>query len=529
MLKSFKGGIIFLLFLITLAGVFFLKLITQNGVGLSPDSVSYIYAARSLLSGKGLIEMTGWNEMIPMVRYAPFYPIQLAAVGVLGFDPLEAARGVNLFLFAANIIWIGYMIWFASCSKGAALWGAAFTATSFVMLEIHSMAWSEPGFILLGFLGSFLLARYLSGSAHFWFLAASALLAGLAFLQKYSGASWVAAGILSLLFCSSRKGIRRMNECLFFGFLGCLPMALWIARNKLVADNPTGLSFHFQPYLGVHVREVLAHLSIWLLPQNVPALIRGLVLLAFLVFLGLIIIVSRFTSHPDSFQADPSKKSFAKNFYTLCGILIFSHIGIYFLTSVFLGRQPIDDRALSPVFVAVVILLSALGTRVWNSSSCFAPIFRQTLRLFFFIVAGMHMGRGFYWGGLAEMRGLGYASREWKNSETLQGIKALSTNTPIFSNGYDVIYIQTGRTSLAIPAKEDTLRATIPEPKDRLNQSYSTEMDKMREMLIGHQGVIVYLNRIQRSYYPTEHEIQEKLHLQTVARFSDGAIYRLNE
>src|SRR5687767_13052410 len=74
---------------------------TRWGVGITPDSIAYIAGARSVLSGDGFA-MPG-AEPAPITHFPPFYSFILAAIGVIGPDPLTVARWLGALVFAANV------------------------------------------------------------------------------------------------------------------------------------------------------------------------------------------------------------------------------------------------------------------------------------------------------------------------------------------------------------------------------------------------------------------------------------------
>ena len=101
---------------VVVAGVSLLFLSTPWGVGIFPDSTSYIAAARSLLRGEGLMAVPEWGRNVPYTQYAPHISILLAGIGILGVDPLIGAKGLHLFLFGTNIFLPGWVIFHATCS-----------------------------------------------------------------------------------------------------------------------------------------------------------------------------------------------------------------------------------------------------------------------------------------------------------------------------------------------------------------------------------------------------------------------------
>jgi len=153
---------------LAIIGVILLLLVTRFGIGTSPDSIIYLRAARNLVQG----------QQLEMTHHAPLYAVVLATIGTATIDPFDVARWLNALLFGANILLVGLMV--ASFAEN--LWLPAVASTviliSLPMLTIHAMAWTEPMFILLGFLGFFLLAAFLERSKLLLLVACAFLFGG---------------------------------------------------------------------------------------------------------------------------------------------------------------------------------------------------------------------------------------------------------------------------------------------------------------------------------------------------------------
>lgn len=95
LLKKISLGILGLLG----AGVI-LFLTNLHGVGLTPDSVSYISTARSLAEGNGFTLYNG----LYYIAQPPLYPILLFVIKITKFiDPLISAGYVNAALFGFTV------------------------------------------------------------------------------------------------------------------------------------------------------------------------------------------------------------------------------------------------------------------------------------------------------------------------------------------------------------------------------------------------------------------------------------------
>jgi len=506
------------LLLTALAGILVLGFVTRPwGMGLSADSSGYIASARSLLKGEGFREIPRWNGTAPMINFPPLESILLGLVGLFGIDPLKGAQVLNLVFFGANIFLTGVLVFHLTRSLWMSLAGSFFVLTSLVTLEVHAMVWSEPPFLFFGFLGLFFLALYLEGRAGYpTFLAAGASMA-FAFLAKYSGVSFVLAALAGILLLEKKSWPQRLVNSFVMGGVSCFPMVMWLVRNRLLAGRPTELSWYFEPYLNLTLRKLLAYPSTWLLPESVPAVIRGGVLMLFLVIWARAIFVAPSTNGGRSFLS------------SLCLLLIASHVILYLFTTVFMGEQPFDNRALSPVFIAAVLSVFEAGRALWKARPA-SFVIRMGLPVFLLALSLSYAVRAIQWGSQVRDEGLGYASREWRNSPVIEGIKKLPSNTPIYTNGLDAVYLLASKPVSSIPAKEDVLKYHVPDSKHRAMKNYPAELERMKNDLQTTDGVVVYLNKIYwRWYYPTEKELEEHVSLQVFEQFNDGTIYRVRK
>src|SRR3954465_6475715 len=95
-------------FIAAIAGFFVIQLYTAySGIGVSPDSIMYTSAARSLVNEGALITFNG----LPLVDFPVFYPTFLACVMfVSGTDPFSAGPVLNGLMFAALIYLCGWIM-----------------------------------------------------------------------------------------------------------------------------------------------------------------------------------------------------------------------------------------------------------------------------------------------------------------------------------------------------------------------------------------------------------------------------------
>jgi len=227
----------YLLYSIALAliGAVIAGLVTSKyGPGVSADAAKYLSIAENLLAGKGFFDHTGR----PLLWWPPLYPLALAGAGWLaGFDIVWAGGYLNIFLFAINIILHGVIICFAFKDKPVfAYLGGLFIVTSDMAIRIHANISSEPLFVTFSLIFLIASVDYLqtrSRRAFWWMIAMSAL----APLQRYLGASLIAAGGCFILYANREKIWQGIRAGFIFGVLSLLPVAAWIIFHNLGQHN----------------------------------------------------------------------------------------------------------------------------------------------------------------------------------------------------------------------------------------------------------------------------------------------------
>lgn len=145
--------------IIILVASFLVETLTPVGVATSPDSLSYIYAAKKIKEGEGVIipemrlEKPGFEA--PMTAWPPFYPIALSIV----ISDKYAEKSVSVFN-AGCLIMLGLLFLYGSSSFNnlkISLMGTLLLLIQSPILTVYTYAWSEVLFLPLIF-GSFIFA-----------------------------------------------------------------------------------------------------------------------------------------------------------------------------------------------------------------------------------------------------------------------------------------------------------------------------------------------------------------------------------
>src|SRR5690349_15031267 len=153
------------LILVALSGMFLIIQATPNGLGLSDDSIAYIAGARSMAAGEGYREAWLASDQ-PVTHFPPVFSSVLAFFGMLGMDPLRAARWVNALLFGLNAALLGILGWRMTTSLTAGVVLAALFVTSGELFSVHAVAMSEPLFIFLSLLAFWMFDLYFERHHH---------------------------------------------------------------------------------------------------------------------------------------------------------------------------------------------------------------------------------------------------------------------------------------------------------------------------------------------------------------------------
>ena len=233
------------------------------GVGLSADAVNYISVARSLLAGDGFTEYAG----TPYHYWPPLYPLLLAAASLGIFDPLLAAGPLNAALFGLTVFVVGIYLRRRLASRLLTLWCCLAVALAAPLLNVAQFAWSEMPFILLATLALLSVARLLGRDGGNAALLWAGVFTALACLTRYVGVTLVLA-IVPLL--ALQRGVAlpaKARRIVIYTLLALTPLGLWILRNQLLFDSPTGPRDNYVSVtVAQQITSVLTTVVEWWLP-----------------------------------------------------------------------------------------------------------------------------------------------------------------------------------------------------------------------------------------------------------------------
>jgi hypothetical protein len=483
---------------------------TPGGAGVSADSTIYIAGAKSLLSGQGF--SLGGR---PITHFPPLYPLLLAATGLVEADLVRAARLLNAVLFGTNAALVALAVYWAA---GRSLFVATYAASGFLLsapiLDLHAWAWSEPLFIALGLSSIVLLSMYAMTPTVPLFMA-SALVLGLALATRYAGVAFLpAAGIILLLVGRGKPAGRSWGAAILWLGAACAPLGIVLMRNTVIGGSAANRGLAFHPVSGPHL-EALVDVSVleFVAPVSVPAWGRRTVfaLLVALAVGGLGILLRP--------GVDKSRgRSLGVVLSVSCVLFSVAYV-LFLLASIsFLdAATPIDTRLLSPV---LVFMIAGSFSAAWHVSR---TVQKPLIWWCFLVAAGLSMSAKAPEAIRSAVRihdhGLGYTSREWRDSELTAFVKQVREDVTVYSNGTDVLRFLTGRESRWIPAK--SLPGTL-----RANSRYLEQIGFLCGDVREHGALLIYFHRITwRWYLPSEAELASSCDLPVRQRYPDGTVY----
>lgn len=526
-LNLHKITIVSISFLSFLGGII-VYISTQWGIGVSPDSVTYIDGARSLVAGYGF-SMLGNNvlQTQPITHYPPFYSILLAIGGIFGLDPLVSAKFWNAVFFGGTIFLSGILL-LSLCQniKPIGYWisliGSFLILTSVTMVEIHVMAWTEPLYIFLSLAVFILVAKYLSERKWF-FLFGAAVFTSLAILTRFVGVSIVMAGAFGILLFGRFTFVKKAMAILVYGLISMGLISFWVIRNQGATGTGTNREIIFHAFSSTHIWEARDTLASWLLvPQTAPYFFRHI---PFLLIAIATIVIFIYFGFKVGFKAEISRIMTGLFKIPIILKLFLLYIPCYLLiliiSNTFLDTYtPLDGRILSPIYIPLLVLvLYAIAHLFKAFSSNYSFKFAIIVVGLLFATVYLYRSSVLIYNNYES--GLGFNSQEWHYSETIAELNKLPQQIAIYSNVPEAIYIHTGRPAKKIPKEIKSINQLI-------NKDFEAEWSSMQSNIDTGEGVVVYFDVPWRSLPQTEEELVELLHLRLLEQTSDGKIFMTN-
>ncbi len=485
---------------------------TAFGVGLSPDSVAYVGAARNLADGRGYTLPYGGLADGPLRQFPPLYSALLAGAGAAAGDPLVAARWVQALLFACNILLVARAVASMSPAPRWLPWlSAAFFTLGGGMLELHSMAWSEGLFLALTLLSFLALAA--AASRRTWAaLLAAGLLAGAACMARFAGVAVVAAGSLALLLLWRASLLRRLGAAALYAVLGVAPLALWLASDLLRGGQATGRQVAVHLFSVDHARSALTTVAAWL---GMPPEASGIMKLAAVLLLavaGAGIWWQRRSQTADTFAAPPIPPLAKLLALFVAVYALFLVVSISFVDA----NTPLDNRILAPIYAAGVALAGYAFGDYWRRAAGRSGIRRGMLAGALLLLAIHVLPAAMFVQG-AHASGLGFSARDARLAALESAVRELPDQMLIFSNSPEAVYIGAGRRAQALPKKFLAMQQNA-------NPDYTAALRQITDAVADGEAAVVLFERVSSRNLPAASDL-EAAGIAPILKTPGGALY----
>jgi hypothetical protein len=425
---------------------------TTNGPWGGSDPVAYISSAYSLLNGKGLGYYEASTRFTFLTWYPPFYPVMLSAIGLTGMNLVAAARWLNVLSFAASIFIAGWIFLRFSRIPALGVIASALMLSFPYMLEMFSSSYSEPLFILLYLLSGLCLLIYLRKEKTV-LLAISALVLGLVPITRYAGIAMLASGILGFFFFTSGKIWPRIKKTSLFALIASLPTILWFIWVYLITNhsvggrtlpgdssNSTAMFQSFRLTFTEIFWKWIPFQNMTIPPQYRVRLVSMSIGLIIVIALSILVQLQvRENANPGDKKSDP----LVLVYFGVSSLAFVTFLAIAYLfiqTSIAL-----DNRMFLPLFVGLVMGL--LGTFATWQTAWFSDR-RRLLQVLPWLVGILCV-----YSYLPQMQQIANDDRHsitmtsyyWSHSTVIQAVRALPANTPVISNGWELLMLWTQR------------------------------------------------------------------------------------
>ncbi len=468
----------------------------HGGIGVSPDSVNYLSAARNLFHGQGLIQYDGE----PMVDFPFFYPAFLSLVNWISrVDPMVFAPVLNAGLFALLLYLTGsIMNGFAFPSTWYKRVLLSFFVLSPALLEVYSMLWSETLFLIVLLAFFIALKKYLQSPLWTQLLLVSAI-AALACSTRYAGITVVATGGLCILVDRKLALPRKWGHLALYALIGNSLLIANLVRNHhvsatLAGYREAGVTPFFQ-----NIFNLGYILSDWLpVPKENLWVAMGVVAIGLAACSIVLMQALR-------------KKTISFGYESISALFCLVFGGFMIITATYSRFELFSSRLLCPLFIPFL----------WASTAALPRLVTQLPRRRSLILAvlGLVAAAGFQYNqfsqdyetydGVKDAGIPGYTEDPWPESPLVTFLKnnkgLFAPGYKIYSNGADAFYLYTGISSILLP-----------------EIVFPNEVDKY---YAGNHQYLVWFNDIDNPDVVTLPEILKHKSLVKLQQFSNGWIY----
>jgi len=381
---------------------------SQHGIGLSPDSAGYLAVASNLIEGKGFVSYSGE----PLIVHPPLYPLAVATLSFLfGLELTTSALVLNLLLIASTTFVSGNLTFLVTNSFLVSLFVCFSIILGIPIFQVFIYAWSEPTFIFFLSVAFLYLVKFIEYRDKIYLLVSSVFVS-LACTTRYAGIFILISFIIFLVFIFRKDIVKRRNEIYTFLFISSFPLYLWGMRNYILSRTFFGRSRNPLHSFSEHSLGFVNAVTSWFIfPVNYFQNKTLLFLVAFLLIFILLVI---------------GVKEIANLKVLSLVVFIFLYLLLLFIACVSTHQNLIDNRLLSPIFIPLgIVLIDFFYRRIYlQLMDKISKRVRPWLVVLGLIAWFTYPAISTLKFGLeVRKEGLGYQSVHWQTSETLAYVR----------------------------------------------------------------------------------------------------------
>ena len=473
-------------------------------LALSPDSVSYLSAARHVAAGEGLVRFDGE----PLLYWPPLYSWSLALLEWVGMDALANGAWLQWLAFGATAVLAGLWVGERTGSLWRTLLVTLAVLASKPLWHVSVFLWSEPLFNLFVLVSAYAVDR-LRRRNDGWSLILLVVASAAACLTRYAGIFVIVSAAIAILVPGWATARERVRACLLYVAGAVLPIAVWWARNTSLTGDWTGgrVPGGFDAILGF---ETFARtIADWVLPWSWSLALKGPLALLLLLLIAL---AAR--------RALRSRVEGRDGILACASFLLVYSVGILGLGFVTVFNFP-DHRILSPLFAPLVVLtgLSWPALRPASGRALVRTLLLATAALAVLVWIGRSTIVARRWVWIQLRQEVSLASPRWKDSALAAAVAASAKDGPLYSNMPHVIYLYGGRDCFRTP------RRHFFGAEERETRDLEMFEARLRE---SRTARLAWFELPAGSYFYRPEEFPSSVALTLEQRYDDGALYRMD-
>jgi hypothetical protein len=414
-----------------------------GGIGISPDSVGYSVAAMNLKEKGALIDFNG----LALVDFPAGYPLFLSATYFIsGVSPILLAPFINAFLYVGVILMSSCIMQsFQNVTRWYRIAILILLASSPCLWEVYGMIWSETLFLFLVLL--FILAwKNYANQKTVSSLLFFAIVAAYAFVTRFAGITLIATGMALLFFDGSMLLLKKIKHIALFFLIGISLVLINLIRNHYSSGTLSGVREKALRTVGDNLLDIGSVLGDWF-PFIGEHALAGAIVFCVLVFFAAAQIIYRIIQ---------------QQFYSKIETVVFGFFLVYSIFIVAISSisrfEDLSSRLLSPMYIPMIWVSTGWipGFIQKRTSVIRIALWVGSALLLIAFFKNQYKQNAGNWEGIAYAGIPGYSEKQWKESPTIQYIKAHKDlmNGAIYSDAYDGLYYLTGVRSVPLPHKE---------------------------------------------------------------------------